>query len=189
VHRPAAVAFTIGKWHMPAKKTFVSIAVTWTGQFSPVEPPDVQTTSPTWLDMLSRTGIDLSRSGSLAKTRPADDVGMSRMSRPAFLCMALPIGSPPSRTSIPLSAQCPALSTLVWLEGPLPSRMARAHGSPLCQGVVVAGIGWVVAGSGCGLSEGPVSGVSSVALDCRVVPDCPPGPAASRRFWSASMRA
>src|SRR5450631_4952577 len=33
------------------------------------------------------------------------------------------------------------------------------------------------AGPGCGLSEEPMSGVRSVALDDRVAPECPPGPA------------
>jgi hypothetical protein len=48
-------------------------------------------------------------------------------------------------------------------------------------------LGCVVAGPGSGLSEEPMSGVGSVALDCRVVPECPPGPVASRRLWSASI--
>ena len=46
----------------------------------------------------------------------------------------------------------------------------------------MAGVGWLVAGPECGLSEGPVCGVRPVTLEFRVVPDCPPGPAASRRF-------
>src|SRR5439155_25644236 len=50
-------------------------------------------------------------------------------------------------------------------------------------------VGFLVAGPGSGLSEEPTSGVRSVTLDCRVVPECPPGPAASRRFWSAIIRA
>jgi hypothetical protein len=37
-------------------------------------------------------------------------------------------------------------------------------------------VGWLVAGPGSGLSEEPMSGVRSVTLDCRVVPECPPGP-------------
>jgi hypothetical protein len=63
----------------------------------------------------------------------------------------------------------------------------RTRGTPLCQdaaGSVV--LDWV-AGPGCGLSEEPMSGVRSVTLELTVVPDCPPGPAASRRFWSASI--
>jgi hypothetical protein len=48
-------------------------------------------------------------------------------------------------------------------------------------------LGCVVAGPGSGLSEEPMSGVRSVTLDCRVVPECPPGHVASRRFWSASI--
>jgi hypothetical protein len=35
------------------------------------------------------------------------------------------------------------------------------------------------AGPGSGLSEEPTSGVRSVTLDCRVVPECPPGSAPS----------
>src|SRR5215211_6057328 len=43
---------------------------------------------------------------------------------------------------------------------------------------VAFGTGSVVdAGPGCGLSEAPTSGVRSVTLDCRVVPECPPGSA------------
>jgi hypothetical protein len=44
-------------------------------------------------------------------------------------------------------------------------------------------------GSGKCLYEEPMSGVRSVMLDCRVVPECPPGPAACRSFWSSIMRA
>src|SRR5206468_385897 len=46
-------------------------------------------------------------------------------------------------------------------------------------------VGFLVADPGSGLSEEPTSGVRSVTLDCRVVPECSPVPAASRRFWSA----
>jgi hypothetical protein len=38
-----------------------------------------------------------------------------------------------------------------------------------------------VAGPGSGLSQEPMSGVRSVTLDLRVVPECPPGPVASLR--------
>ena len=41
---------------------------------------------------------------------------------------------------------------------------------------------FVVAGPGCGFSEEPMSGVRSVALECRVVPECPPGPARFASF-------
>ena len=45
---------------------------------------------------------------------------------------------------------------------------------------VSLGVGSVVgAGPGSGLSEEPMSGVRSVTLDCRVVPECPPGSAPS----------
>lgn len=47
----------------------------------------------------------------------------------------------------------------------------------------------LVAGPGSGSSEEPMSGVRSVTLDCTVVPEGPPGLAASRRFWSATIRA
>ena len=47
-------------------------------------------------------------------------------------------------------------------------------------------LGCDVAGPGSGLSQEPMSGVRSVTLDLRVVPDCPPGPVAWLRFWSAS---
>jgi hypothetical protein len=69
------------------------------------------------------------------------------------------------------------LSLLIW------------HPLPLKSVLGIGVLGWVVAGSGSGFSEGPTSGVRSVTLDNRVVPDCPPGPAASRWFWSASIRA
>jgi hypothetical protein len=71
-----------------------------------------------------------------------------------------------------------------------PSDVDRAygHGSPLCQDTLGSGVlGWLVAGPGRGFSEEPMSGVRSVTLDCRVVPECPPGPVSSRRFWSASI--
>jgi hypothetical protein len=53
-----------------------------------------------------------------------------------------------------------------------------------------------VAGSGSDLSEELVVGVEPAALDCRVAPCCPPGPAAysrssrimSRQMWSARRR-
>lgn len=69
-------------------------------------------------------------------------------------------------------------------------RQTSAHGSPLCQGVAAgAGLALLVAGPGSGFSEGSVCGVRPVALDCRVVPECPPGLAFSCCRWSASMRA
>src|SRR5213078_5419698 len=37
-------------------------------------------------------------------------------------------------------------------------------------------LGWEMAGPGSGLSEEPAAGVEPATLDCRVVPDCPPGP-------------
>ena len=66
----------------------------------------------------------------------------------------------------------------------------------VCQ---VAGRGvveWLLAGPGSDLSEELVVGVEPAALDCRVVPGCPPGFAAPRRssvimvrqMWSARRR-
>jgi len=63
----------------------------------------------------------------------------------------------------------------------------------------VAGRGvveWLLAGPGSDLSEELVVGVEPAALDCRVVPGCPPGFAATRRssvimvrqMWSARRR-
>ena len=64
-----------------------------------------------------------------------------------------------------------------------------SSGAPLCQDASGNSVlGWLSAGPVCGLSGEPMSGVRSVTLDCTVVPECPPGPAASRRCWSASMR-
>jgi hypothetical protein len=55
--------------------------------------------------------------------------------------------------------------------------LTHAHGSLLCQPAFRCGVlGWGLAGPGSGLSEEPTSGVRSVTPDCRVVPDCPPGP-------------
>jgi hypothetical protein len=60
-----------------------------------------------------------------------------------------------------------------------PSRLASvttAHGTPLCQGAVeISVLGCVEVGPGSGLSEEPMSGVRSAALDCRVVPIALPG--------------
>ena len=58
----------------------------------------------------------------------------------------------------------------------------------LCQdaaGTTVLGCG--EAGRGSGLSEEPMSGIRSVTLESVVVPDCPPGPVASRCFWSETI--
>src|SRR5713101_7711376 len=73
------------------------------------------------------------------------------------------------------------------------SGMSRAdthsHGTPLCQDAAETFLLDWLAGPGCGLSEEPMSGVRSVAPEEVVVADCPPGPALSRCFWSASIRA
>ena len=61
-------------------------------------------------------------------------------------------------------------------ERPSSERDPSAIDTALCQDTAASGVlGLVVAGSGCGFSEVPMSGVWSVALDCRVVPECPPG--------------
>ena len=63
-------------------------------------------------------------------------------------------------------------------------------GTPLCEDAAgITALGCGEAGPGSGLSEVPMSGVRSVTLDCRVVPECPPGPVASLRCWSSTMRA
>jgi hypothetical protein len=50
--------------------------------------------------------------------------------------------------------------------------------APLCQEAVArAGLRFRVAGPGCDLSEVPAVGIGLAALDCRVAPTCPPGPA------------
>jgi hypothetical protein len=66
----------------------------------------------------------------------------------------------------------------------------------VCQAAGRPVVGSVLAGSGSDLSEELVVGVEPAALDCRVAPECPPGPAAcscssrimSRQMWSARRR-
>jgi hypothetical protein len=58
----------------------------------------------------------------------------------------------------------------------------HAHGSLLCQ---QAGVGCWSAGPGSDLSEESAAGVGLAALDFRVAPECPPGPASRCRSASA----
>jgi hypothetical protein len=66
----------------------------------------------------------------------------------------------------------------------------------VCQAAVWPVVESGVAGSGSDFSEELVVGVEPAALDCRVAPWCPPGPAArlpssrimTRQMWSASRR-
>ena len=62
-----------------------------------------------------------------------------------------------------------------------PARRRGMAPVPGPAGFVAGGGGGSVegAGPGSGLSEEPMSGVRSAALDFRVVPECPPGPACS----------
>jgi hypothetical protein len=52
--------------------------------------------------------------------------------------------------------------------------------------MAATGVGSAVVGSGSDLSEEPIVGLKSVALDSVVAPVCPPGPAA-RRFASLTI--
>lgn len=52
--------------------------------------------------------------------------------------------------------------------------------------LAVAGGRFAGAGPGSGLSEEPTTGVRSAALDVRVAPECPPGPARSLFLVAAS---
>ena len=54
----------------------------------------------------------------------------------------------------------------------------------VCQAAGSEVVGWFSAGSGSDLSEELVVGVGPAALDFRVAPGCPPGPAAS--CWARS---
>src|SRR5205085_429127 len=63
---------------------------------------------------------------------------------------------------------------------PKPHDQVSAFGSPLGQGVFArffrVVLGLLAAGPGCDLSEVAAVGIGPSALDCRVAPDCPPGP-------------
>ena len=63
------------------------------------------------------------------------------------------------------------------LVSPPPSEARSFFWLPFVSSRRARVLGSWLAGPGCGFSEEPMSGVRSVALECRVVPECPPGPA------------
>jgi hypothetical protein len=93
-----------------------------------------------------------------------------------------------------MTSMSPAPQTLIELiiaalEATPREEATSSHGTPLCQDTAGrAVLGWLAAGPGSGLSEEPIWGCESAALESESFPRCPPGPVASRLFWSSSIR-
>jgi hypothetical protein len=69
----------------------------------------------------------------------------------------------------------------------LQKTLASGSGSPLGQGVAASFVLRLRAvRPGCDLSEEAAVGIGPFALDCRVAPECPPGPVLSLRARLAS---